>query len=321
MSDPATSADIAALIKEVHGVHNDIVYQAGIIGKKLDALIAGGVSAPAGSSAPATSTTSTPATVDPIAAKYFPADPGLAAFPSPENSSIIRLGATISGRPYLRDNSGNVHQFITPTADCANGYVMNGVPVKGGGSDGDPATSLLVRTGEVYVNVRGNIWQHISNGGLYTATLPAAFATDASGATTSTVAVSSVVAPADPAPSATPPGSSGKTLEVGTGQAYTTITAAFMAAQAGDTVHVAAGTYKETPPATLVPLYVKADKGALLDCTGLTTLARGKGGIVPAADMILEGIEIIGAGMMETEAGGTATCTTTKTASPVVTSR
>lgn len=264
------------------------------------------ISTPVIATAPSSSAVSV---ADAIAAKYFPPNIGLSAFPSPENSSIVRLGALITGEPYLRDNSGSVHQMVAAVAPFTNGYSINGAPALGGGSDSSPITELLMRQGEVYVKVApGGQWQHLSprSGGLYNSSLPDAFATDAAGAITSTVAVSTVVSPADPAPSATPPGSSGKTLEVGTGQTYPTITAAFAAAGAGDTIHIAAGIYKETPPATLVPLYLKADVGALLDCTGLTTLARGKGGIVPAADMTIENLAVTGAGMTETEAGGTA---------------
>ena len=51
--------------------------------------------------------TATPATVN-----YFPSNPALAPFPSPENSQQLVLSGAVSGAPYLKDNLGKVHTLI-----------------------------------------------------------------------------------------------------------------------------------------------------------------------------------------------------------------
>jgi hypothetical protein len=62
----------------------------------------------AGIATPGTSaTTSVPAAVD-----YFPSDPGLAPFPSPENSQQLVLNGAVTGEPYLKDTLGRVHTLI-----------------------------------------------------------------------------------------------------------------------------------------------------------------------------------------------------------------
>src|ERR1700734_1625515 len=60
-------------------------------------------SAPAVTAAPAASPAPAPVIArapPPAAVDYFPADPGLAPFPSPENSQMLVLGSKVSGRPY-----------------------------------------------------------------------------------------------------------------------------------------------------------------------------------------------------------------------------
>ena len=114
---------------------------------------------------------------DAITAKFFPPDPGLAAFPSPENSRMVRTAAGISGRPYLLDSAGTVHKLVPVTEAVPNGYTVNGAWGKGGGSDHMPVPQLLVRQGKVFAQANGGPWQlYNGNGGsLYNATLPDAF--------------------------------------------------------------------------------------------------------------------------------------------------
>ncbi len=51
---------------------------------------------------PSTSSTTSAST----ALDYFPSDPGLAPFPSPENSQQLVLSGAVTGEPYLKDSSG-----------------------------------------------------------------------------------------------------------------------------------------------------------------------------------------------------------------------
>ncbi len=310
----ASSADIAATTKEVHGVHNDIVGQGIAIGKKLDALDADLQAllkqlqaAPVASAT--VSGTAAGSAGDPVTAKYFPADPGIAAFPSPENSRMIRnADGTISGRPYLLDKNGTVHRLVQATPDNPTGYLVNGG--KPGNYSPETYNNALVRQGNVYIQRVTGQWQQFNPamGSIYNAGLPDAFATDASGATTSTVATSSVTAPTPAPRAAIAPGSSGKTLKVcATGCAYTTLSSAIAAAANGDTVDLGPGTYKETPPAIAVSLKIVWETGAILDGTGLTgSLAHGKGIIVPMSDLLLINPVITGAAMDQGSAQGTA---------------
>ena len=252
-----------------------------------------------GAPAPGLTTTPVMSAADTITATYFPTDPGLAAFPSPENSRMIRNSdGSFSGRPYLIDKSGLIYRLVPPTTAFPTGLTINGV---GKNYYTDLYAGAIVRQGGVYLNNPGGQIQYFDTGrgSFYNGTLPDAFATDASGATTSTVATSSVKAPALPAPMSPAPGASGKTLQVGAGKAYATITAAITAAAAGDTVAVDAGTYKEAPPAWTVPLMLQAIGGqAIIDATGMTgSLARGKGALVPCADSIIDGIRVTGVAM------------------------
>lgn len=298
--------------------HND----AAILGKKLDDLLDQLKKAPLATVAPSASSSSagaaTASSTAPIAsstdATYFPVDPGNAAFPSPENSRQIRTATGISGRPYLIDKNGSVHTLVPATAAVPQGYTVNGARAGGGGDVNDLSSIYMLmieRQGQVYVQRAGGQWQWFNPGmgGNYNAgSLPDAFQTDASGATTSTIAVSSVKAPTPAPRAAIAPGSSGKVLKVcATGCAYTTLTAAIQASVAGDTVDLGAGTYKEAPPAIAVPLKIIWEQGAILDGTGLTgSLAHGKGLIIPMSDLLLVNPVITGTAMDQGSAQGTA---------------
>ncbi|HEY4043494.1 MAG TPA: hypothetical protein VGM32_16835 [Rhodopila sp.] len=233
------------------------------------------------------------------AVNYFPSDPSLAPFPSPENSQQLVLNGAVSGEPYLKDSLGRVHTLIIQVGVAV--YEVDGAVVNLSGSSSTPPGELIVRRGMVYLILSGTgIVQALgSNGGVYDATLPAAWAPGTSQVSTPTLPP---LAPL-PTPSAIAPGSSGKVVNCGLATpALPTITAGINACAAGDTLQVDPGTYKETLPAWHVPLHL-IGTGVTIDGTGLdSTLAEGKGMMVPVADSIIEGFEIMGVGLQSTSA-------------------
>ena len=270
---------------------------------------AGAPMAAAPVAAPAAPPVAPPNPAAAVTAKFFPADPGLAEFPSPENSRMLRSGSAISGRPYLLDSTGAVHKLGPVTEAVPNGYTVNGAWAKGGGSDHSPVPQLLVRQGKVFAQANGGPWQFYNSAGgsLYNASLPDAFQTDGSGQTTSNVASSAVKAPNRPVRQSPAPGTSGRTLKVCSNCQFTSISAAIKAAGAGDTVDIGPGRYREAPPAWTVPLKIVFANGASMDLTGLTgSLARGKGALIPAADSIIVNPVITGVAMDQKVAQSTA---------------
>ena len=305
LSAPTAACAQAASPAEI-GAKLDLLHQD--MQAILKALQAGGVRTPA--SGGATPAATPAASVDAVTSNFFPPDPGLATFPSPENSRILRAGAGTSGRPYLLDSTGAVHKLVPVSSAVPNGYTINDAWAKGGGSDHSPVPQLLVRQGKVFAQANGGPWQfyNSASGSLYNASLPDAFQTDASGQTTSTVASSSVKTPSKAARQSPAPGTSGRTLMVcASGCQYPTIGAAIRAAGAGDTVTIRPGVYKEAPPAWTVPLKIVFENGASMNLTGLTgALARGKGALVPAADSIIVNPVITGVAMDQKVAQSTA---------------
>ena len=249
----------------------------------------------AGIATPGTSaTTSAPAAVD-----YFPSDPGLAPFPSPENSQQLVLNGAVTGEPYLKDTLGRVHTLIMQAGVAA--YQVNGTTLNLSGSSSSPPNELIVRQGTVYLILSGSgIVQTLeSNGCVYSAALPPAWV---SGTTSAGTPGLPALAP-PPTPAAIAPGSSGRIVSCGLAHpTLPTITAGINACQAGDTLKVDPGTYKETLPSWSVPLHL-IGTGVTIDGTGLdATLAHGMGMMVPAADSIIEGFEIIGVGLQSASA-------------------
>jgi hypothetical protein len=237
----------------------------------------------AGTPTAATSSTSAPAT--PPTIDYFPADPGLAPFPSPENSQMLVLGKAVSGRPYLKDTLGRVHQLKINAAGAAE-YWLNGVSLMDGwsGHANAPPAQLLVRQGGVYIFLTNGITQMLRNGSIYNTAVPPAW-TDAGGAGGSTPLPA---LPPLPTPSAIAPGSSGRTIACGHGQAIPTLSAAIPAARPGDKIQLGAGTYTDTPPSWSVPLLIDLG-GATFNAAGKTAgLARGKALLCPTADSIIQ---------------------------------
>jgi hypothetical protein len=236
----------------------------------------------------------TPSTSTPTSAavNFFPSDPGLAPFPSPENSEQLVLNGAISGEPYLKDTLGRVHTLYMQSGVAA--YEVNGTVLNLSGSSSSPPSELIVRQGTVYMILSGSgiVQSLAANGSVYSATLPPAWAAG----TTSAAILPALVPP--PTPSAIAPGSSGRIVNCGLAHpTLPTITAGINACLAGDTLQVDPGTYKETLPAWSVPLHL-IGTGVTIDGTGLdATLAEGKGMMVPTADSIIEGFEIIGVGL------------------------
>ena len=305
---------MAAQLQALRGDNAQLATRLDTLHADLQAILAQLAASPARSAAPAATATAAPApparpTADAVATKFFPADAGLAEFPSPENSRMVRSGTSISGRPYLLDSSGTVHKLVPVTPDVPNGYTVNGSWAKGGGSDHSPVPQLLVRQGKVFAQANGGPWQFYNSGGgsLYNASLPDAFQTDASGQTTAAVSASNAKMPTLPTRRSPAPGTSGHTLKVCASCQYGTISAAIKAAGAGDTVEIGPGRYHEAPPVWTVPLKIVFGSGASLDLTGLTgSLARGKGALVPAADSVIVNPVITGVAMDQGSAQGTA---------------
>jgi hypothetical protein len=217
----------------------------------------------------------------------FPADPANATVPSPENSRIEVAGGVLSGRPYLIDANAMTHRL-----DAAGHYTVNGVSAQ----FADPTAtvvSLLVRQGMVYATISTGQTQQANPGmgmAMYNVGLPPAW-------TTPTGTPAPTTLPPLPTPAAIAPGSSGKIINCGSGQAIETLSAAIPTALAGDTILVSPGNYTDTPPAWTVPLLIDLG-GATYDATGHTdTLAHGKALLCPAADSIIQNGTITGVAM------------------------
>jgi hypothetical protein len=227
------------------------------------------------------------------AVDHFPADPGEAPFPSPENSQIIVLGSKVSGRPYLKDSLGRIHQLKMNAAGAPE-YWMNGISLMEGWSNhaNGPPAQLLVRQGGVYVFLTTGATQVVrEGGGIYNATVPPAWTTTASNGTP-VPAASSL-----PTASGVAPGSSGRVIECGIGHSIQTLSAAIATAKAGDKIQLSPGIYRDTPPPWEVPLLIDLG-GATFDASGRTaTLARGKALLCPTADSIIQNGTIINVAM------------------------
>ncbi len=240
---------------------------------------------------PATSGATTPPAVD-----YFPADPGLAPFPSPENSQTLVLGQAISGHPYLKDKLGVIHQLKINAAGGAE-YWVNGISQMStwAGHANAPPAQLLLRQGGVYILLTNGISQMLRNGSIYNTAVPPALAESAAGGTPVPAL------PPLPTPSAAAPGSSGRTIECGNGHAIPTLSAAIPSARAGDKIQLSPGTYRDTPPAWNVPLLIDLG-GATFDAAGKTSeLARGKALLCPTADSIIQNGTITNVAMDQNE--------------------
>ncbi len=216
------------------------------------------------------------------AVNYFPADQALAPFPSPENSQILSLDGQIRGRPYLKDQSGAIHQIRKEPNGAAqyfkNGQVFAVYP-------GEAVGQALVRQGEVYMQITSGIWKHVEpNGTMYNKPLPPPWT--AGGASDSGARVPA--APPMPKASDIAPGGSGKIIQAGPTRPLKTLSAAIKIAMAGDRINLDPGQYTDTPPPWTVPLLIDLG-GSTFNAAGQTAgLAKGMGLLVPRADSIIQ---------------------------------
>lgn len=320
--DGATFADVQAEAAQVAG-----------------ATVAPAIGAPTGTTTtPAPAPTQTP-TVDP----YFPANPGNALFPSPLLSTTRVVNAAITGKPYVLDKTGAIWEFSTDAS--GNPIKTTQIDPFTVSTDATKvayqfAVNGLVSTWgavQIMLDASGVIWIHDGNGywrscetadnpnvgtrtGSPNTTLPVA----GTSATGGTITVAPV--PAPPTPSAVAPGSTGKTVLFGANQTYKTLAAAISAANPGDTVKAGpelAGMKVEESVPISKPLVLDGGgtlvgagtasptwtPGAILDATGIPDpngYAHQLGGLVPMADVVVQGWEIVGFGMLESSGGGTA---------------
>ena len=213
-------------------------------------------------------------------ADYFPADPIKAPFPSPENTQQMVLNGVIGGEPYLKDQAGAIHQ-IRMLKGMPAYYKMDQVfPIY----SGEAVAQILVRQGEVYMQITSGIWKHVEpNGSMYNRNLPPPWTTSGAGGAPALPAL-----PPMPTPSAIAPGSSGRVIRVGPSRALKTLSAAIPTAAAGDKIQLDASTYTDTPSAWSVPLLIDLG-GATFNAAGKTAaLAHGMALLCPAADSIIQ---------------------------------
>ena len=226
-----------------------------------------------------------------VAEEYFPADPALAKFPSPENSQILVFNGKITGRPYLKDKEGAIHQIKIGTGGVPQ-YFKNGK--ENAVFPGEAVGQCLVRQGEVYMQITSGIWKHVEpNGTMYNRGLPPAWTTSSEG----TAAPNLPAAAPMPKRSDIAPGSSGRVITAGPSREYKTLSAAIHAAEAGDKIQLDPGSYTDTPPAWIVPLLIDLG-GATFNAAGKTKeLARGKALLCPAANSIIQNGTIVNVAM------------------------
>jgi hypothetical protein len=229
----------------------------------------------------------------PLRENYFPADPAKAPFPSPENSQQMVFNGVIGGQPYLRDQAGATHQIRMLNGVPAYYKMDQVVPVY----QGEAVGQILVRQGEVYMQISSGIWKHVEpNGSMYNKSLPPPWTTTGVDGGTALPAL-----PPMPKPSAIAPGSSGKVIQVGPSRAIKTLSGAIPTAAAGDKIQLDPDTYTDTPPAWSVPLLIDLG-GATFNAAGKTTmLARGMGLLCPTADSIIQNGTITNVAMDQTQ--------------------
>lgn len=262
---------------------------------------------------------------------YFPADPGSAPFPSPENSAQMVLNGKISGAPYLRSQGGAVWTLLpdqTVTNEFGSGFAIS---VNGQVESVNAYTQLIVRQGAVYFTFNGGnigVFEQPDgiNTGVYRTSLPPAWTTtgtDASGQQTQLPAM-----PSGPTPFTA---WTGNVILFGDNQTYKTMQDAHDAAQPGDTIQAGPEMVGKTVSQTLgttkpivLDLLGRITAGAgtetptwqpglLLDFTGIDlagsayqgTPTHQHGAIIPGADCIVRGVDCTAAGMASAGHDGT----------------
>ena len=277
----------------------------------------------------------------PGATNYFPADPGVAPFPSPEGSMIMVVNkkiylydsaanlSTQRDNAYLRDAQGTILTFKLPLDLAPSLYGLpQGYTLLG--NDGVvnkwfSGSACQICQGKAWVKL-GPTWFYddpathgsAGNTALLPPYQPAKGQQYVPASATSTGSTTPVM-PSAPTRVSPAPGSTGKVIKVGPTQAITRLTTALAAAQNGDTIRLDDGAvFKEAVVLSKAVKIVsggvtrnqgKAEAtwagGAKIDVTGVAP-AQGKGALVPTTDVIFEGLEITGAGLNESTGGGTA---------------
>lgn len=251
-------------------------------------------------------------TVDP-----FPPNPADAPFPSPDRSTIQWLANTTppgpAGSPYLRDSAGRVWTLAPDPAQGGRvAAFVNGLPRNI--PAGTPIVSLIVAGSPAVVwgsLLAGQFFFYNTINGTVIGNLPPPV---------NVAPPPPPAVPADPPHSAVAPGSSGKVIPAGPSQTIKTLAAGILAAVAGDTLMLDAGATFNESVAWTIPLKIDGQGGvngvggAIIDGTGLTAvLARGRGGLVPGADSIIQGLEIRNFAVDAASTGGVAGIRTTDT--------
>lgn len=270
------------------------------------------------------------------AKNYFPADPALAPFPSPEGSMISLINGKIylydsstdttvqRDDAFLRDVDGKIVTFQQPITLINNLYTAGQVPVVF--ENGQQPIKWFA--GDQVAISNGVAWVHNSNKWFYIQAptsgsggnlLSLVYSPEKGKQYVPTAQASGTggTMPTAPAAVSPAPGTSGKTLSVPA--QFATLTDALAAAANGDTIHVDPSvTLKESVAINKAVKIVSDGKtanpgtagaiwsgGAKIDVTGVV-LAQGKGALVPLTDCVFEGLEIMGAGLDQAVGQGTA---------------
>lgn len=236
---------------------------------------------------------------------------------SPDYASITVVNGKLVGPAFLKQRNGEVGFFVTdadgnPVPSAQPAYGTLGWQVSIGGRELANALTLLYSraTGFIYWKNPAT-WEHLKTG--TTGAQPGAPPPPVGD---SVDPGAPPVMPAEPVPASPAPGSTQTRIMVGPSYGLTTLTAAIAAASPGDTLALEPGAVFVESIAINKPLRIESDGvvrnpgtatatwsgGATIDCLGVS-LAQGKGGIVPLADVEIVGIEIRNVGMAETSAG------------------
>ena len=213
---------------------------------------------------------------------YFPANAGLAPFPSPENSTSMVLAGAISGAPYLRDAEGVVWAFDTPPVATTAAIGMTYAPAgtehyfNKNGVRLFSASQMIIRQGQMYFMDNGT-WFYgpgNGNGGTQETTPPTAWASGT--APTGTVAAGGTVTAAAPPVPVTTVAAGGGTPIVGATingavHATTALQTLVNAIPSGGTLTLPAMTITDTAAIPVACTIQGAGIGkTILDGTGVT---------------------------------------------------
>jgi hypothetical protein len=239
--------------------------------------------------------------------------------------------------PYIVDSNGTIVTIdTTPNPSGYYPILGNGKPETFNHAEGDAA---LIAQGKMWYRGSDGRWDFLSGtggGAGNLTTLPTfnpapgvPFGSKATGTAGSSGAGSTSTTgsgpatepyPAAPAPVSPAPGSTANIIKVGPSQTIKTMVEAVAAAQPGDTIVADPTAVFNESFAIDKPLRLvgggtttnggKADAtwsgGAKIDVSKITALAHQLGAVVPMIDCIIEGFEIMGAGVQEPGHGGTA---------------